>query len=432
MPEIDERIKMWPEVKETRLTNFLNMSAELLLTESPGAAQKRMKLLNRASSFSVKLSESPKSEGKVDMDEAMLTSAEKQAAEDAEEKVGFTTGEAIITYFNSMAGASILVLPYAVNQTGMIGFGILMASTFVMGISAYLIGAGLSYVDAYAVQQNIPKLQRDWSLLGTVAFGEVGKKVISLVFLLDLWGAIIRFLIVAGTNLSILSGGRAPASFGTIGTGIAAFMLMFVPIQYLAKFSMLGILCQVSIFICLILTACFASMSDPSSMGQDVSLFPSEWHSMFTVTGIFIAVFHGQASLPTLFQTMAEPERWGYVVGAGTGLCCLFYFSIACVGYFTFGHSAQQAFTQNLGFDGNGLPVPYMTYAAPLSGGIVALKMIVSLPNFMKPIILFVEGQFGMGNVTRILGRCYLLLYQQRLQFTAWIYWPSSLPSLAP
>merc|ERR1719160_1197398 len=118
------------------------------------------------------------------------------------------------------------------NQTGLVGFGILMISTIVMGISAYLIGAGLSYIDAYAVQQNIPKLQRDWSLLGSLAFGETGKKVVSVVFLLDLWGAIIRFLIVAGTNLAILSAGRVPAAAGTIATGIAAFALMFVPIKY--------------------------------------------------------------------------------------------------------------------------------------------------------------------------------------------------------
>lgn len=321
------------------------------------------------------------------------------------EKIGFTTTEAIITYFNNMAGASVLTLPYALSQTGIFGLGVLLFFSIVMGTTSYLIGAGLSYVDDYAVQQKIPKLQRDWSLLGTVAFGEVGKKFVSVVFLLDLWGAIVRFLIVAGNNLSILSCGRIPAQVATIGTGIAAFFLMFVPVQYLARFSMLGILCQLSLFSCLMLTMVVTTISDPSSLAQDASLFPSDWHSMMTVFGCFVAVFHGQGSLPTLFQTIAEPERWGYVVGVGTGLCCLFYTSIGLVGYLTFGHLVQQTFTQNLGSDGNGKPVPYMAFAAPLSGGLVALKMIVSLPSFMRPIVLFVEGKFGMGTVTGILWK---------------------------
>jgi amino acid permease len=126
---------------------------------------------------------------------------------------------------------------------------------------------------------------------------------------------------------------------------------------------------------------------------------------MVTMCGIFVAIFHGQSSLPTLFQAMAEPERWSYVVGVGTLMCFMFYLSIGFVGYLTFGHLTQQSFTQNLGLNGDNQPVPYMTYAGPLSGGIVALKMIVSLPTFLRPITLFVEAKVGMGSVTRMLWK---------------------------
>eukprot|EP00746_Dinoflagellata_sp_MGD_P138276 gnl/MRDRNA2_/MRDRNA2_71950_c0_seq2.p1 gnl/MRDRNA2_/MRDRNA2_71950_c0~~gnl/MRDRNA2_/MRDRNA2_71950_c0_seq2.p1 ORF type:complete len:186 (+),score=11.62 gnl/MRDRNA2_/MRDRNA2_71950_c0_seq2:112-669(+) len=102
---------------------------------------------------------------------------------------------------------------------------------------------------------------------------------------------------------------------------------------------------------------------------------------------------------------MAEPEQWGYVVVVGTALCCLYYTSLGLVGYLTFGNLVQQSFTQNLGSDGKGMPLPYMAFAAPLSGGLVALKMIVSLPSFMRPIIFFVEGKFGMGAIARVLWK---------------------------
>jgi vesicular inhibitory amino acid transporter len=201
--------------------------------------------------------------------------------------------------------------------------------------------------------------------------------------------AIVQYLIVAGNNLSLIFGGLAPVSVVTIGSGAIFFCLMFVPEEYLAKFSQLGMICQAALLVSLILSIAFIARSDPASLGTDTVMLPSDSSAMMAVLGCFISVYNAHSTMPTLYQKMEKKQHWLFAVSVGTVLALLFYASIGILGYVIFGNGVHQAFTQNLGVDAHGQPVPYMHLAAPIAGGLIGVKMLVSLPMSVTPILNF-------------------------------------------
>ena len=58
--------------------------------------------------------------------------------------------------FNCMVGASVLALPFAMDQAGLCGFVVLGGVACLMGCTAYLIGKNLSIVAERPEAESVP------------------------------------------------------------------------------------------------------------------------------------------------------------------------------------------------------------------------------------------------------------------------------------
>lgn len=199
-------------------------------------------------------------------------------------------------------------------------------------------------------------------------------------------------------------------------------LLLWVPSRFLAYFSLLGIACQLALFSFLAITGAAVVEAAPKSPGQDMvasnGLAPT-----FGVLGCFLSVFNAHSAMPMLYQSMAEPEKWGRVVLTGTGLSCLYYAAVGLCGYYVFGDACAQSFTLNLGRDGSSNPLPGFGFMGPLSGLLISLKMLTTFPALAAPIMTFVEFKARLTEPWKVLawralfiaGTCFLAVAGRNL-----------------
>jgi len=208
---------------------------------------------------------------------------------------------------------------------------------------------------------------------------------------MDLSTCLITFLIASGINLPLLFVGRIGPVAATIGSGVLSFMLLYVPIRYFAYFSMLGIIAQIAMFAFLLITAASIVELDASGVGKDVKA--GEVGALAGMLGCFIA----------------NKDHWGSIVLVSTGMAFLFYVIVGLVGYAVFGDNAAQAFTANLGRNAAGEVLPGLEALSLISGGLIATKMLVTVPAMSRPILAFVEARFRMGKLGTAATRAALI-----------------------
>mmetsp|Transcript_94960 Transcript_94960/g.277663 ORF Transcript_94960/g.277663 Transcript_94960/m.277663 type:complete len:505 (-) Transcript_94960:118-1632(-) len=339
--------------------------------------------------------------------EKLLPEDEEDEEDDAKAPTGFTRGQAIVTVFNCMVGASVLALPYAMDKAGVMGFGALAGVSCMMGFTAFLIGKNISIIAERPEGKAVPPSCHDWSLIGSTAFGAGGKNFLSALFLMDLSTCLITFLIASGINLPLLFVGRIGPVAATIGSGVLSFMLLYVPIRYFAYFSMLGIIAQIAMFAFLLITAASIVELDASGVGKDVKA--GEVGALAGMLGCFIGCFNAHSTVPTIYQNVANKDHWGSIVLVSTGMAFLFYVIVGLVGYAVFGDNAAQAFTANLGRNAAGEVLPGLEALSLISGGLIATKMLVTVPAMSRPILAFVEARFRMGKLGTAATRAALI-----------------------
>uniref|UniRef100_A0A7S4RXL9 Amino acid transporter transmembrane domain-containing protein n=1 Tax=Alexandrium monilatum TaxID=311494 RepID=A0A7S4RXL9_9DINO len=304
-----------------------------------------------------------------------------------------STRDTALTLANQIVGAGMLALPYAMLQSGMLFSILLVGVAALMGFTMWLVGYLLELVDDVAESMGVPRANRDWSLIGRLAFGERGRKLFILFCMLDLYGALVSFIVMIGVNLGILFPG-VPLPVLISITGVTVFALLFAPEHYFAVFAMVGLLAQVMILSCLVITGVELEASGAS--GADVRLLNAAGIPAAMGIAIFLFVAHSEA--PLLYQMMEDRSSWRKAVILGFIGSLGVFLLVAVLGYVFFGSATQQSFTANLGRDLelHLLPGHFNALFSCACAGLIVVKLTVSQPFTAAPIIAFVEDSVGL------------------------------------
>merc|ERR1712190_704968 len=116
----------------------------------------------------------------------------------------------------------------------------LCVSAFTCG-TAILIGWCMEASKPILKQFEMPEAAIDWPMLGFAAFGSSGRRLVTLVFVTELWFVLVSYLVANGINVNIVCP-SVSKSQGIMICGALSFLLLFASAKLLSYFSIFGIL----------------------------------------------------------------------------------------------------------------------------------------------------------------------------------------------
>merc|ERR1712216_666967 len=177
----------------------------------------------------------------------------------------------------------------------------------------------------------VPACAVDWPFLGFAAFGDTGRAFVSIVFVSELWGALLAFLVANGINLNVLFPAISPA-LGITMSGVLAFVLLFPSATFISYFACFGILSTVFGVGSLVWTG--VAMPDWSFESQGIT-----WVNMPRLPaslGLLQACFLAHSAFPSIYRGMKNPERFSASMSIAFSFAATFYMLVGLLAYFMF------------------------------------------------------------------------------------------------
>eukprot|EP00747_Dinoflagellata_sp_TGD_P212891 gnl/TRDRNA2_/TRDRNA2_85929_c0_seq1.p1 gnl/TRDRNA2_/TRDRNA2_85929_c0~~gnl/TRDRNA2_/TRDRNA2_85929_c0_seq1.p1 ORF type:complete len:646 (+),score=76.89 gnl/TRDRNA2_/TRDRNA2_85929_c0_seq1:51-1988(+) len=323
--------------------------------------------------------------------DADLTLKSNRSEATKEMCAGYTKWQAVVIICNSTIGIGCLAIPYCVFRAGIIAFPLLAAAGVLTGFTGILLGESLSHLREFPDSAAIPVAQHDWFLVGRMAFGEVGARVLSVIVGIDYVCSLVGQLLIV----------RAEAHINGLIMIAVAVALCYVPLHRIPWISKLGVLLQALSCSFLLITAIAILAVDCRYFGKDVSPVGMGHHGPFdritSVIGIFVGVFCVHTVMPVVYQNLQHKHQWPAVVRTSFTVLGGLYTVIGLVGYCVFGHRIKQVYTKNLGHDTFGAPIPGLSWLAPASGLMIMLQTLTCVPAVARSLLGMVETRVDMG-----------------------------------
>eukprot|EP00920_Eleutheroschizon_duboscqi_P033744 GHVT01081091.1.p1 GENE.GHVT01081091.1~~GHVT01081091.1.p1 ORF type:complete len:805 (+),score=109.84 GHVT01081091.1:1033-3447(+) len=310
--------------------------------------------------------------------------------------------EAGFNLVNGVVGVGVLSIPFAFSATGLSTIFICIALTCFYCYTGILIARSLSQVNKEARSLQIPRLARDWQLLGWLTYGHVGQVASALSLTGELWCVLIAYLVIAGTSVEHLipSISRTTA---IIGCGLFAMFLRVFPVRAIVWISFLANLSTLVAITTFIISA--AMLPDPAHLSE-LKIF--DVSGLTTTMGIFNFCFVAHATFPTIYQSMRNPKAdfnsslvVSYIVAFIT------YASCGLFGYIRFGPDICNPYSANLGRDRQLRPLGgHLASLMPVCTQIaIVAKLEGQFPLYVTPILLSLSKIFGIDHAPWLVRR---------------------------
>ncbi|KAF4662139.1 Kinesin-like protein kif21b [Perkinsus chesapeaki] len=147
---------------------------------------------------------------------------------------GVSTVHTTFSISSAFVNVGLLSAPYAFAKSGSLSLAVLPIVCLLMFSAAEKVKVCLKRLDS-VVRYPLAPLEKDFSLMAYVCFGEIGRSIISTVFVVELTSAMLTYFIMiensvvatipTWNNLGVL-----------VASGIFSFFLLFVPMDWLASF----------------------------------------------------------------------------------------------------------------------------------------------------------------------------------------------------
>ncbi|CAK9041093.1 Amino acid transporter AVT1A (AtAvt1A) [Durusdinium trenchii] len=212
--------------------------------------------------------------------------------------------ETIFNLANTMMGSGVLAVPYAFRLTSYWAVALLLLVVLLTAYTACLIGEALKM--ARHLPQKAPtspsSAQRDFTFLAQVSFGQRGKYVVGVTTALELWVAVVTFLVMSGSNVQGLLG--VDELRAVLACTLLSTVMIFIPLRVYAYVSLASLVA--------LLIASVAFVADLMMMPS--WSFPplTDVHmaDLFRAYGLFIFCFAGHPCFPALHEGMKHVKQW--------------------------------------------------------------------------------------------------------------------------
>ncbi|KAM9556711.1 solute carrier family 38 member 6 isoform 3-T3 [Guaruba guarouba] len=242
---------------------------------------------------------------------------------------GSSFGFSVFNLMNAVIGSGILGLSYAMANTGIVGFSILLL--IVAGLASYSVFLLLSMCTQTAVTS--------YEDLGLFAFGSPGKVLVATTIIIQNIGAMSSYLLIVKSELpgavaGFLSEDESGSWYldGRLLLLITSICIVF-PLALLPKIGFLGYTSSLSFFC----TVYFALVVSNSTGGCKAKLFHLSKESAYAIPTMAFSFLCHTSVLPIYCELQSPSKsRMQNVTVTGIGLSFLIYFMSALFGYLTF------------------------------------------------------------------------------------------------
>ncbi|KAJ3294365.1 hypothetical protein HDU79_011137 [Rhizoclosmatium sp. JEL0117] len=254
---------------------------------------------------------------------------------------GNSVAEAIYHIICVIAGSGVLQLPYALNQSGWIGVGLIVFSAF-----SNQYAGGLLIKCLYANSRGSSgRRLTGFSAVGYEAYGKPGKILVELFTDAMLLGVPIVYFILTGMNLEFL--------FGTFSMKVwmvlSAFLIMIPFLMYktlkeIAIFSAFGVFATLVV----IGTVIVSSIHDMPINYDKVTHKFIDFRQFASALGSISFSYSGNFIYPEVEASMAEPKKFRMVLSLSMVIISAMYLVTAIVGYAAYGNLTDSPILNNL------------------------------------------------------------------------------------
>ncbi|XP_075782474.1 solute carrier family 38 member 6 isoform X2 [Pelodiscus sinensis] len=242
---------------------------------------------------------------------------------------GVSFGFSVFNLMNAIMGSGILGLSYAMANTGIIGFSILLL--IVASLASYSVFLLLSLCIQTAVTS--------YEDLGLFAFGSPGKVLVASTIIIQNIGAMSSYLLIVKSELpgaiaGFISGNDSGSWYldGRVLLLITSVCIVF-PLALLPKIGFLGYTSSLSFFFMVY----FALVISNSTQECKAKLFHFSKESAYAIPTMAFSFLCHTSVLPIYCELQSPSKsRMQNVTNTGIGLSFLIYFVSALFGYLTF------------------------------------------------------------------------------------------------
>ncbi|KAJ1419632.1 Amino acid transporter, transmembrane domain [Sesbania bispinosa] len=244
---------------------------------------------------------------------------------------------------NAISGVGILSVPYALASGGWLSLVLLFAIAVVAFYSGLLMKR--------CMDKNLDI--RTYPDIGELAFGKIGRLIVSVSMYTELYLVSIGFLILEGDNLSNLfpiEELQVVGGFAISGKQFFVILvaLIILPTVWLDNLSILsyvsasGVLASAII----ILSISWTASIDEVDFHQKGTLV--NWNGIPTSVSLYAFCYCAHPVFPTLYNSMRNKHQFSNVLLVCFILATIGYASMAIIGYLMFGPDVESQVTLNL------------------------------------------------------------------------------------
>jgi len=254
--------------------------------------------------------------------------------------------QAVFNLTNTVLGVGVLSVPYAFRLSGYVMLPLVLVVIAVTSTTANFIGAALVLAGQCPEGASTPPRARDFAYLAHVAFGNNGRIFIGTVTSLEIWFALVTFMVMNGVNAALLFPALGATNAVLISCALMA-STVFVPMRILSYLSLLS-----SVALCFAAASLFGaamtmhSWYDPYEHLGSIALM--QIGNIPRSVGIVVFCFAGHPCFPIVHESMQNPQKWRPCVGITFFVAFLYYGGLGTFGYIVFGENLEASFTINI------------------------------------------------------------------------------------
>lgn len=262
-------------------------------------------------------------------------------------------GQTIFNVSNVVVGIGVLSVPYAMKQSGYCCLVLIVVVIHVTSTTAKWIGDALQEV---AVRQDVKKVAvgaRDFGFLAELMVGKRGSAVINAVTVLELWFALVAFMVMNGTNAALLWPEVPTAIAGSV-MGTVATACCLIPKDIFAYLSLVSTFAMLAGAVAMVCASYKLSRwAEPyDTKGWQAIIRPE---NLPRSVGIIVFCFAGHPCFPAIRTRMKSPESWHFCVYVSFFFAALYYSSFGFLGFIVFGYTLSPSVTTNFSEISNAL-----------------------------------------------------------------------------
>ncbi|XP_024625330.1 amino acid transporter AVT1I isoform X1 [Medicago truncatula] len=243
---------------------------------------------------------------------------------------------------NALSGVGILSVPYALASGGWLSLALLFC------IAAAAFYSGILMKRCMEKNSNI----KTYPDIGELAFGKIGRLIVSISMYTELYLVSIGFLILEGDNLSNLFPIEEFQVFG-LSIGAKKFFVILVaviilPTIWLDNLSLLSYVSASGVFASgvIILSISWTAAFDGIGVHQKGDIV--NWSGIPTAVSLYAFCYCAHPVFPTLYNSMRNKHQFSNVLIVCFILTTAGYASMAIIGYLMFGSKVDSQITLNL------------------------------------------------------------------------------------